>query len=335
MACLIRRHNGIYYIVISKKRKRVWRSLRTGNKAQAKRVLEEFEGDRRCRASLTTSSFFKDFLNIAPLSFRKKTVEMYGQSFKNFLRVCGNRPIRKISPLDVETLKHKRAQEVSPVSVNIELRSLKAAFSEAKRLRLIEDSPFEGMKQIRVPYKEAGYLSEVEFLRLLTAIDDADFKALVKFAVLTMMRRGEIANLRWADVDLTRKEIRVRSNGEFRVKSGKPRAIPMNNWVSDFLAARVRRGEYVFSNSSGHAIDGSAVSRRFKRYVHKAGLNIGIHFHSLRHTGISWLINRGVPPPFVQRIAGHSSLSVTQGYTHLEDKNLITAINGFDRVMMN
>ena len=302
---------------------------------QAKRILEELDQDRQCKALLTANSFFQDFLKRAPLGFHEKTVEMYAQGFKNFLRICGNKPIGKIAPLDVETFKQKRAQKISPVSVNIELRSLKAAFHEAKRLRLIEESPFEGVKQVRVPYKEASYLSEAEFLILLTVIDDADFKALVKFAVLTMMRRGEIANLRWADVDLTRKEIRVRSNGEFRVKSGKPRTIPMNNWVSDFLAARVRRGEYVFSNSSGHAIDGSAVSRKFKRYVRKAGLNEGIHFHSLRHTGISWLINRGVPPSFVQRIAGHSSLSVTQVYTHLEDKNLITAINGFDRVMMN
>ncbi len=50
---------------------------------------------------------------------------------------------------------------------------------------------------------------------------------------------------------------------------------------------------------------------------------------SIVTNGISWLINKGVPQPFVQRLAGHSSPIVTQMYTHLEDKNLATAVNAF------
>jgi site-specific recombinase XerD len=61
-----------------------------------------------------------------------------------------------------------------------------------------------------------------------------------------------------------------------------------------------------------------------------AGLIGGVHFHCLRHTGISWLINKGVPPQFVRRIAGHSSLNVTRIYTYLEGRNLIAAVYAFD-----
>ncbi len=150
-----------------------------------------------------------------------------------------------------------------------------------------------------------------------------------------MMRLGEITNLQWVDVDLVRREIHLRSNGEFRVKGGKPRTIPMNDWVYHFLASKARRSEHVFSKRNGCPLNGPAVSRRFKSYVRRAGLSERIHFHSLRHTGISWLINKGVPLPFVQRIAGHSSLTVTEIYTHLEDKSLISAINSFGEVMNN
>ncbi len=305
------------------------------DEGEAKELLQEFEYERRQRARVVVSSFFQDFLKGAPLSFRKKTIELYAQSFKNFLRLCGDKPIRKIVPLDVEAFKRNRSEEVSPVSVNIELRTLRAAFHEAKRLKLIEENPFDGVKEVRVPWKEARYLSENEFRLLLTTMNDGDFKNLLTFAVFTMMRLGEIVNVRWYNVDFTRKEIHVRSNGDFRVKGGKPRSIPMNHWVYHFLASKVRRSEYVFSKRDGCPLKGGAVSRRFKRYVRKAGLDNGIHFHSLRHTGISWLINKGVPPAFVQRIAGHSSLTVTEGYTHLEDKNLITAINAFGDIMTN
>ncbi len=77
-------------------------------------------------------------------------------------------------------------------------------------------------------------------------------------------------------------------------------------------------------------LDCGAMSHRFKRYIRKAGLNDAVHFHSLRHSGISLLINRGVPTQFVRRIAGHSSPIVTDKvYTYLEDKTLFTAVNAF------
>jgi integrase len=219
--------------------------------------------------------------------------------------------------------------------VNIQLRSLRAAFGEAKRLRLIDENPFADIRLIRVPHKESKFLTEEEFSVLLRSMDDLALKHLFIFAVLTMMRLGEITNLRWVDVDLKRKEIHVRSSEEFRVKGGKPRIIPMNDWVYEFLASRMKTKEKVFTKPNGWPLNGGTVSRRFKKAARKAKLDDSIHFHSLRHTGISWLVNKGVPPQFVQRIAGHSSLNVTQVYTHLEDKNLISAVNSFNRIALN
>jgi integrase len=269
------------------------------------------------------------------LSFQHKTVEIYRNAFRNFTRICGNPMLRHVSSYHAEKFKEKRATEVSPVSVNIELKTLRAAFGEAKRLKVIDENPFDGVKPVRVPYKEASYLTEAELGKLLSVITDPDLRHIVKFAVHTMMRRGEIVNLKRQQLDLNRKEIHVRSNGEFRVKGGKPRTVPMSDWVYDFLRTRIRGAEYVFLNTRGCPYEGNSLSRRFKRYVRKAGLPEEIHFHSLRHTGISWLINKGVPAPFVQRLAGHSSLVVTQGYTHLEDQNLVSAMRAFGGVSAN
>jgi len=335
MACLIKRNNGIYYIVTAKKGKRIWLSLRTHDREEARTTFADYERQHPRSALARTEAFFQDFLNRAPLSFQPKTVEIYRNAFRNFTRICGNPMLRHVSSYHAEKFKEKRATQVSPVSVNIELKTLRAAFADAKRLKVIDENPLDGVKPVRVPYKEASYLTEADYGKLLSVITDAELRNMVKFAVHTMMRRSEIVHLKWELIDMNRKEIHVRSNGEFRVKGGKPRTIPMSDWVYDFLRTRMKRAEYVFLNTRGCPCKGNSLSRRFKRYVRKAGLPDEIHFHSLRHSGISFLINKGVPAPFVQRLAGHSSLVVTQGYTHLEDQNLVNAVRAFGGASAN
>lgn len=335
MSCLFRRHNGFYYLVTSGKGRRVWRSLHSRDESEARQAFHEIESEQQRKTSLTVRLYAEDLLSRASLSLSGKTVSMYGSAFENFIRICADRPLRKVTPLQVETFKQERAKEVSPVSVNIEIRSLRAAFGEAQRLGLIDRNPFAGARQIRVAHKEGKYLSEREFYSLLGGIQEPTFKDMITFAVFTMMRLGEIVNLRWADIDLEHREIQVRSSENFRVKGGKPRTIPMSDWVYGFLRSSPVKKEHVFQYRNGRPLTTRAVSRRFKKCVRKAGLDDGLHFHSLRHTGISWLVNKGVPPQFVQRIAGHSSLNVTQIYAHVDDRNLVSAVNAFGPLPMD
>ncbi len=334
MTCLLNR-NGIFYVVCSERGQRVWRSLRTRDAAEARRALLEFEREERKRMSFRVSDFAEDFTARASTSLSAKTISMYSGAFKNLIRILGDTQLKKLTPNDAEDFKLKRSKEVSAVSVNVELRAMKAAFREASRLHLIDTSPFQGMKLVRVPFKEAKFLSESQFVELLNRIDEDEFRNLVQFAVFTLMRLGEIVHLKWLDVDLRRKEIYVRNSATFRVKGGKPRTVPMNGWVFAFLTRKGKCGEFVFPGRAGNRLDGTRVSRKFKRYVRRGGFDPGIHFHSLRHTGISWLINHGVPGPVVQRLAGHASILTTEIYAHVEDANLAKAVGAFDAIGVN
>ena len=80
----------------------------------------------------------------------------------------------------------------------------------------------------------------------------------------------------------------------------------------------------------GGQLGGRSVPKKFNRYSKKAGINPGIHFYSLRHTGVSWIIGQGVSPSGVLKIAGHSSAIVTQIYTHVEDRDFWAAVGAFD-----
>jgi site-specific recombinase XerD len=88
------------------------------------------------------------------------------------------------------------------------------------------------------------------------------------------------------------------------------------------LKKKERMGERVFTLPDGRPLRIGYVSSTFKKYVRKAGLNDKIHFHSLRHTGATWLVQRDVPIYSVQQILGHSRVDMTQIYSHLDVEHL-------------
>jgi integrase len=333
MGSLIQRDNQMWYGVFCHKRKRVWRSTGTQIRAEAEVAFSDLERQFRQKKVESVSTFSTDFFERSGPTFAPKTLEIYRRSFTNLIRLVGDRRIDKLGPREAELFRSRRAAEVSPVTVNIELKSLRSAFNDAIRMKMILENPFDAVKKIRVPFKEACYLEENELKALVKAVQDPDFRNLLIFAVFTMMRLGEIVNLKWRDVDLDRGIIQIRDSEKFRVKGGRPRKVEMSSWVAGCLAAKVRIGDYVFYGPRGVPLKGQSVSQRFRRFIRKQGYPKGLHFHSLRHTGISMLANRNVPLVYIQRLAGHSSPLVTQVYTHLDDRNLSTAVNAFPQLM--
>ncbi len=327
MGCLLRRSNGVYYGVYSSKGKRVWRSLKSRDLDQARNSYECLSREVERNTVYRLSHFLKDFQEIARLNFQEGTIAIYVGALKTFIRLCGDEAMGSYLPIDVERFKALRSREVSGVTVNIDLRTLRAAFNEALRLKFIQENPFAGMKLVRVPEKEGASLSEPDFQRLLLMIDDTEFRNLVIFAAYTMLRLGELVHLEWDDIDLRSRMIHVKNKKEFRVKGGRSRHVPMNEWVFTFLSERRRKSRLVFANSLGAGLIGSSVSHKFKKYVRRAELDDTIHFHSLRHTGVSFLANKGVPQEYIRRIAGHTSVRTTDIYTHIRDETLFSAIS--------
>jgi integrase/recombinase XerD len=329
MACLFKRENGFYYIVSLRGRRRKWESLRTRSEEQARKVFDERMEEEEARRVMRFSFFSKEFLERGQMQYKGNTLVIYRAAFRNFERLVGDKALRRIGPMDVERFKAARLKEVSASSVNVEFRSLRAAFGDARRLKLIDENPFGFVKSVAEPFHEAAYLPPAEIRRLLATIDDPAFREIVIFALLTMMRRGEIVNLTWDDVDLTSEVIKVRPSRRFRPKAGKSRLVPMHPWVHELLTRLPRRGGLVFCRPGGFAITGDWLSRRLKYYLKRGGFDERLHFHSLRHSGISWLHENRVPTEHIQRIAGHSNALTTQVYLHADPALLLKAVGAF------
>ncbi len=181
----------------------------------------------------------------------------------------------------------------------------------------IEENPFRKTDKPKLRELLPLYFTKEEFLRVLNCETDGDLRDLYIFAVFTGMRLGEIMALQWVDVDIERKLILVCNSETFTTKSGRVRRVPMNADVVHILRAReaAHAGPTVFTFNGGRLTKDIA-SRHFKTCVIKAGVNPKLHFHSLRHTFATWLVQAEAPIFEVQRLLGHSSIEMTQIYAH-------------------
>jgi len=90
------------------------------------------------------------------------------------------------------------------------------------------------------------------------------------------------------------------------------------------------RAEYVFCKDNGFRISKDYVSKMFKKACRAAGVSEGIHFHSLRHSFASRLVQQGVPLYTVKELLGHSSIATTEIYSHLDMETLREAVRRLD-----
>jgi integrase len=147
---------------------------------------------------------------------------------------------------------------------------------------------------------------------------------MVRVAVGTSLRRGELLNLRWGDVDLESGRLVVRNRDGFTAKNGRERTVPLLGDELETLRAMKEDqpsldNDPVFVDVNDDVPKPDRVSKRFKFYVRKAGLSDReeLSFHSCRHTTGSWLSMQGVPLRVISEILGHTSTQVTEMYSHL------------------
>jgi integrase len=233
-----------------------------------------------------------------------------------------------ITARDVDLNRAHRLSQVSPTSVNIDLWALRSAFYTAVRWRLLAGNPFKKVPFLSIPDRQPAFLAKEDFHLLLTLISERWVRELVIVAVSTGMRRAELSNLTWKDVDFARRLLHIQSNETFRTKGGKRRTVPMSEVVFQLLWEKAQHSQHksVFT-LHGRRIYGNWLTCMFRRYIRKAGRNPKLQFHNLRHMFATWLVQEGVSIYEVQKLLGHSSISVTQVCSHLAASELHGAVN--------
>jgi integrase len=267
-----------------------------------------------------------DYLDYSYATKAPKTASMDRDALRVFMKVVGDLELGDITSAHFEKFRLARLQEISPTSVNVALRHLKAAFNWAVERGLLKHSPAAKVKLNRVPKNlHPRFLSAEEIDRLRQEIEeDTELLQFVNFALWTGMRRDEIVTLEWSEVDLERRVITVRNKAGFRTKSRKSRTVPISPSLHEMLVAMKAA-----SRKSGHRvfeINYWSVGKRFLRAVRAAKLEGKVSLHTLRHTFASHLVMQGVDLASIQEILGHFDVTVTMIYAHLSPGHLARTV---------
>lgn len=281
-------------------------------KEETQKVFDEKYGITRKKEKITFREFSKSFLEDYSMNVKKSwkadksRIIPLNQFFKD-------KPLKDITPLDIEKFRKWRLDKGNTKStINRYVALLK------KMLNLAID---EGYMTTN-PATKVKLYSEKEFQkeRILTEEEEKillencmnHLKEMIIIALNTGMRRGEIFNLRWKDIDFNSQTLTVKKS-----KSGKSREIPLNPrsfHVLQELRKQKNSSSYVFSNPKTEKPYDN-VWKSFKTASKKAGVD-NLRFHDLRHTFASRLVARGADIGTVRELAGHSSITMTQRYVH-------------------
>lgn len=318
----------IYYEGYDGKTKSITTKCRV--KSDALKFLQTFSASQKKKSPQQhLSSFTKDFLAHATVIYSPATVWIYRNVLDRLQKIIGDPLMKQVTPFHWDKYKSYRLVSVSSLRTNIELRSLRAAFNTAVRWEVIDHNPFSKQPLFMVPEKAPVFFKREDFQTLINIIKESWLKEMVIFATLTGLRRAELVNLRWTDVDLNRYIIAIQSNPTYKTKQGKRRVLPLSDSALFMLRQKTKGkvSEYVFT-LNGKGVKGEWLSHKFKYYVYKCKFQEDkLHFHSLRHTFASWLVQDGVSLYEVQKLLGHTDSKTTMMYAHLQSEQLHATVN--------
>jgi len=179
----------------------------------------------------------------------------------------------------------------------------------------------------KVPERSIDLISSDELIRLMDAPDTKDIKGLRDKAILellfsTGLRVSELCSLN-IDIDLKKDEMPIRGKGE------KVRVVFLSQEAKDAVAEYLRNRkdmeEPLFispGQNGGKRLDPRSIQRIVKHYAIKAGITKNVTPHVIRHSFATDLLQNGADLRSVQMMLGHSSITTTQIYTHITDKQL-------------
>ena len=207
------------------------------------------------------------------------------------------------------------------------VKFLRHAFNLAINWGLLKDNPASGVKLFNLDNKVEHYLNATELERLMAVLQTGANRPvclIAMFLLSTGARMNEALTAKWVHIN---RDTRTWIVPALHSKSKKQRSIPLNDSALDIIKQLDTEGEfeYLFVNRvTGNAY--SNIHKAWGKLRLQAGLP-NLRIHDLRHMYASFLVNNGVQIYSVSKILGHSTVKVTERYSHLDSKTLQAAAN--------
>lgn len=296
-----------------------------------KRKKEVMEGNSPMPSKRIGNHTFKELADsYLTWAHRQRSFSSKRGFVLQLLEAFGNLPLRFFTTKLVEEFQTQRlTQGNKPATVNRLIATLKHMFTKAVDWDMVEEEALKRVRKVKLlreDNRRLRFLSKEEMLRLLESCS-SHLHPIVLTAFNTGMRKSEILNLRWNQVDFKHGFILLEVT-----KSGERREIPMNQILRETLRKIPRRlnNPHVFTNGKGKPY--KDVKGSFASALRKAGIK-DFKFHDLRHTFASHLVMEGVDLTTVKELLGHKTLNMTLRYAHLAPGHKVRAVSVLEKLL--
>lgn len=264
----------------------------------------------------------------------EKTLKSYQIDLKQFSEASPSSNITEITPTILENYIATLHQNYKPKTVKRKIASLKAFFHYLEYKDIIENNPFN---KIQTRFREPIILPKTislhtveKFLATIykqhqtattayqkrTALRDI---AVIELLFATGMRISELCALKNSDVNLFDGVILIYGKGdkERRIQIGNKAVLhALKEYKKEFFT-EIQNCDHFFANQSGKALSDQAVRRMINKYTTLASIDLHITPHMFRHTFATSLLEADVDIRYIQEMLGHSSINITEIYTHV------------------
>jgi integrase/recombinase XerC len=262
------------------------------------------------------------------------TIRAYGEDLTQFRRHLREALRREARPADVDHLLirsflarlHERG--LKKATAARKLASLRTFFRFLCREGIVERNPARPLLSPRTERRIPPHLEEAEVATLLDVPGETDAalraRAILELLYATGIRCAELVGLDLAEVDLDARMVRVLGKGR------KERVVPFGTAAREalraYLPARARarpQTDALFVNVHGGRLTDRSIRTIMSRRLRETALSRKVSPHTLRHSFATHLLERGADLRTIQELLGHSSLSTTQRYTHVDTHHIL------------
>ena len=276
-----------------------------------------------------------DFLDQLTVEKRASahTIKSYKRDLGHLSYYCVTKSIpdwTQLTQNDIRShIASRHRQGLSSTSLQRELSAIRSFFNFLLKKSLADNNPAQYIKAPKQARKLPKTLDVDQVNGLLEAGTNSALEirdlAIFELFYSSGLRLSELVALNLTDIDLTDKSLMVKSG-----KGGKSRILPVgskaitaiNNWLPQRLKSCLTTEDALFTSTRGKRLGQRSVELRLQQWCKKKGISENIHPHMLRHSFASHLLESSQDLRAVQELLGHSNISTTQIYTHLDFQHL-------------